>query len=378
MAKPEFHVRQWSTSGFRAWGALGWVFGVGAALGGAVLCHSPAAPVVVMAALALGTFVAITVGTGVLTGSISLTFYHHLVAVLAVLSVALDAMHVGVLRYLDLAAVGLMAFLVCGRLGCLSVGCCHGQPRMKGIVYGPEHAQLGFPESLVGVPLAPVQAWEAGAALALTIASLGLLAGDSRPGVTFGFVLGGYSACRFWLEVARGDPGRRRWATFSEAQWTAAATGTAVALAVAAGLMPRQPVLLVAAVAPASLAGSASIRRTRRSVSPGHRPDPADSDLLAAIAGAELFPDRPVLVGCTGGNVHVSSGRSASPGGLVHHYGLSGHGGPLDEPTAVRLAGAIVRGRHPGGTGRLLAGPASVFHLVVTEPEQPVAVDGLP
>jgi hypothetical protein len=316
-------------STFRCWGAVGWIVGVALALAGAQAAHRPPAPVLTMAGLAVCTFLIVAVGSGVVSGAVSLTFYHHLVAVLLVVGVWAYTTHAGVLQVLDLASVGIMGFLVFGRLGCLAVGCCHGRPRAEGVVYGRAHAAEGFPEDLVGVPLAPVQAWESAAAAVIVLSSLLLLMGDPSPGVTAAFVVGAYGAARFWLEMARGDPERPVWAGFSEAQWTSALLGCGVGVALAARIIPAHPALVVCAAAPASLAGWMLIHRRGR--------------------GERVRRDRGL------------------PALSVHHYGL---GAPeaLPEAAARRLAGEILCARHPGCTGQLLVDATGEFHLLVSEP----------
>lgn len=313
-------------STFRVLGALGWLIGVAVALLAAHTAHRPAATVVLMAGLAVCTFLALTVGSGIVSGEISLTFYHHLVAVMLVVAVWSSLTRGGALAVLDLAAIGVLGFLVFGRLGCLAVGCCHGKPRAGGVVYGTDHVADGFPEELAGVPLAPVQAWESAISAVLVASSLVLLTRDPGPGVTAAFIVGGYGASRFWLETMRGDPDRPVWAGFSEAQWTSALLSCVVGLSITTGVIPADPVLVVCAAAPASLAMVALLRRRRG--------DPRDQSLTAMS---------------------------------FHHYEL-GATDMLPESAAQQLADAILSARHPGCTGSLFAGATGEFHLVVREP----------
>ena len=100
--------------------------------------------------------------TKIVTGRESLVYYHHEVAILSVSAGLLTSVGLPVLPYLDVTALGLGVFLVCGRCGCLMVGCCHGKPFRWGLRYSEAHAREGFPAACyVGARLFPVQALEA-------------------------------------------------------------------------------------------------------------------------------------------------------------------------------------------------------------------------
>lgn len=79
--------------------------------------------------------------------------------------------------YLDLAAIGIAAMIACGRIGCLTAGCCHGRPlrwgARHGVCYGPDHVAEGLELYLAGVRLFPTQAL--GVAGGLLIATVGVL-----------------------------------------------------------------------------------------------------------------------------------------------------------------------------------------------------------
>ncbi len=108
----------------------------------------------------------------------------------------------------DVFAPGIALGHVIGRLGCFFAGCCYGRP--TDVAWAVTFtsplaaANVGTP---LGVPLHPVQLYEAGAELVI----LGLLLwlerkGRPFPGRTFwGYVLV-YSITRYVLEIYRGDP----------------------------------------------------------------------------------------------------------------------------------------------------------------------------
>lgn len=108
----------------------------------------------------------------------------------------------------DVFAPGIALGHVIGRLGCFFAGCCYGRPTDVAWAVTFTNplaaANVGTP---LGVPLHPVQLYEAGAELVI----LGLLLwlerkGRPFPGRTFwGYVLV-YSITRYVLELYRGDP----------------------------------------------------------------------------------------------------------------------------------------------------------------------------
>ncbi|MDD5655824.1 MAG: prolipoprotein diacylglyceryl transferase [Elusimicrobia bacterium] len=113
-----------------------------------------------------------------------------------------------------------------GRMGCFLEGCCHGRPSGApwAVRYGNPAASV--PDGLLGVPLHPVQLYEAAGALALCLFIVfGVLprirAGRLRPGAAFLTCLCGYAAMRFVLEFYRGDDrGSFLWPVLSPGQWT--------------------------------------------------------------------------------------------------------------------------------------------------------------
>src|SRR5437870_7848841 len=93
---------------------------------------------------AMATFLALVFAVKVITGEERIVYYHHEIAVMLVAAVAARLLHLPVLPYMDVTILGIGAFLACGRVGCLMVGCCHGRPSAWGICYRDEHAGEGF------------------------------------------------------------------------------------------------------------------------------------------------------------------------------------------------------------------------------------------
>jgi hypothetical protein len=155
---------------------------------------------------------------------------------------------------LDAVTLGLGAFLACGRIGCLRVGCCHGRRWRHGIRYRYEHVAAGFDPDLEGVPLVPVQLLDGAVAAALTIAGAALALGGAPAGHAAALWAIGYAVARAGLELLRGDP-RPHAAGISEAQGIAVATAWA-----AVALWPAAPIAALAAALTAAVAVAATAR----------------------------------------------------------------------------------------------------------------------
>jgi prolipoprotein diacylglyceryltransferase len=345
-------------SSFHVCGVLGLVM---AATLAAALAASHGLSLVVegaIVALAVLTFFALAVTTKVRTGREALIYYHHEIAVLLVAAGTAAVLGAPVLRQLDATALGLGAFLACGRVGCLSVGCCHGRPAAgRGIHYGRAHIAHGLPAHLAGVPLVPVQAIEASAVIAITTTGAAAVALGAAPGAGLVIYVTGYGLLRFGLELLRGDEGRRFAAGLSEAQWTSLAVLGLVTGAGALGALPgagtAELVLVAACLAllvPLALLEGLGPRGRARS--PAHVREIAEA-LERAVAPAGAAPP----VATTSQGLCLSCGES----GGVAHYTLS-HA----PPSVGAVAADVVRRlRHPRAPSRLVSGRGPVLHLLV-------------
>jgi phosphatidylglycerol:prolipoprotein diacylglycerol transferase len=255
---------------------------------------------------------------------------------------------------LDVAAAALAAQLAGARLGCLAAGCCYGRPSRLGVAYTQAHVDLGFPAALVGVPLAAVPAWEAGALALLTVAGAGL-ASAAPAGTAFGVVVGAYSAVRAGGDGFRGDPGRPRRGAVSSVVWVAAGVGVGLLATAAVGLLPA--VVGVAGcvalgVAAARIASSRSPGRARaaRLLAPDHIVEFAT---LVTATGS----------GVTSAGLRVSARRVPTAEGPVPLYSLSA-APPLvsgEVKALVRLLRGLV---HPHDRLQIVPGRTGVVHLV--------------
>lgn len=114
-----------------------------------------------------------------------------------------------------------LALIGCfGRVGCFCAGCCYGVESSSCLAVVFPEASLGAP---AGVPLLPVQLFEAAAQLAIFIALLWFTAKPGRAGFAAEFYLLLYAPARFVLEFFRGDPERGSILGLSTSQWLALA-----------------------------------------------------------------------------------------------------------------------------------------------------------
>jgi hypothetical protein len=339
--------------GVSAFRACGWI-GLAAASAVALAASSARDLSLAIEALLIGAAVVIFLALAVLTKAIrgreTLIYYHHEIAVLIGVACLAWLLGAPVLGHLDATALGLGAFLACGRVGCLLAGCCHGRPARRGVVYGAAHARAGLPGYLVGRRLVPVQAVEAGAVAALVL--VGLLAVSTTPGEALGLYVTGYALVRFGLEELRGDPWRAYWHGLSEAQWTSLAVCAVMTVAAGLGALPGLAAHAGATVV-LVMAGVALARRgTRDLLSPRHVRE------LASVL-PEPAPGAPAVV-VTSAGLRVSAGSTAG----VRHYTISRPGTSFDRAQAERVAAIIGWLRRSSGQLRLVDGVAGTAHLL--------------
>jgi hypothetical protein len=175
-----------------------------------------------MGVASFATLLAMGMLAKLLTGSETLIYYRGIVAICVVDGALLRILHQPVLRYLDIAVLGVGVFLAFGRVGCLLVGCCHGRPATWGICYGEQHARCGFPSHYVGVRLFPIQLVESLFVFCLVALGTHQAWVGAKPGRVFSVYIVGYAVVRFFIEFARGDAERPYFWNFSEPQWTSA------------------------------------------------------------------------------------------------------------------------------------------------------------
>jgi phosphatidylglycerol:prolipoprotein diacylglycerol transferase len=112
----------------------------------------------------------------------------------------------------DITAIGVALGHAIGRLGCICGGCCYGIP--TSFPWGVSFTWLGHaPHPLAGIPLHPVQLYEAVLCFANFIFLFLLLKKRRFPGEVFTFYLINYGLIRFFLEFLRShSPSEMAWA----------------------------------------------------------------------------------------------------------------------------------------------------------------------
>ena len=379
---PFLRLFHWDIPAFRVFGAAGFAAGGITGLGVARALGAGLGTVGAMFVLAIVTYLALAALATVLTGQPALVFYHHAVAVALVLVVALAWWERPVLAYLDVFAVSMMAFLAVARLGCLTVGCCHGRPHhprtpLGAVVYGEAHADDGFSHHLVGVPLFPVQAVEATGAALLAVGSLAWAAlAPPRPGDLLGVVVVGYALLRYRIEGLRGDPGRVEVRRLTAARLTSVALAVAVVGGAAAGVVPWQAWYSLAAVMLVAAAG----RRAMATPGPWdldvllHPDHVAELADLLALADDRTTPER-IAVAETSSGLLLSTTTVAFDDWMAHGTVVtlsSARDEPLPELAAFAVGRLLATMRQPEGGASLHAGGSGVFHVVLVNDAGPV------
>jgi hypothetical protein len=342
----------------------------------------------VMAALiaaAAATFFALAMLTKIVTGRENIIYYYHEIAVIVVAALLLRALGREALPYLDLTILGIGIFLVCGRVGCLMVGCCHGRPCDWGVCYKQEHADAGFTECFVGVRLFPVQAVESLWALCIVIAGVVQLLGGSRAGDVLAWYFVAYGLGRFLFEFMRGDYARPYILGYSESQWISVTLVLLVVWQEAAGILPFHPWHLGAMAAMALwMATVTLIRRFRKTdtfglLHPRHIKELAEAVRLSSQLTAKSIPgngwtvfakpEMTIEITFTSQGVQVSGGSLEGASSDVIFYTLSHCNGAMTEEAATALARLILQLSQASGKSKLFRGNTNVFHLLIYPPD---------
>ncbi len=208
-------------SSFHFFGIIGFVLGFLLGLWLASKLQMQVGVIVLMSLTGATTFFLLAIGAKIITGEEVIVYYHHEIGILIMCSIVLALLNKPVLGYIDITILGIGVFLAFGRIGCFNVGCCHGKPFKKGVVYRHEHTEAGFTHYYEGVALFPVQLVES--AFVFIIVIIGcccLLLFHTLPGTVLLVYTVIYGAFRFTIEFFRGDPDRPYWKGLSEAQWT--------------------------------------------------------------------------------------------------------------------------------------------------------------
>lgn len=219
---PRLHIHLFGRkiSAFHFFGAIGFIAGMSLGL---ILCgvlELQPRVVLLMTIISATTFFVLAMTAKSITGQENLVYYHHEVGIILCCAFCLYLVKQPLLPYLDITLLGIGTFLAFGRIGCHSVGCCHGRPHHRGIRYGQQHVDAGFTWYYKDVALLPVQLIEACFVFLIVITNIWLLSLSVPPGTVLIVYTVIYGSIRFCLEFVRGDTGRPQWMGLSEAQWT--------------------------------------------------------------------------------------------------------------------------------------------------------------
>jgi prolipoprotein diacylglyceryltransferase len=368
LASPNLRLLGLARSSFQVCGFVGFAAGAGLGL---LLAARLGLSLWLLGALLLvaaSSFLVLAIATKLLLGSTRLVFYHHAAALLASTSAFLWLRGAPILPYLDVAVLGLGAFLTFGRLGCFMVGCCFGCPHTIGVVYRDVHAAAGFDRCLVGVRLFPTQLLEAAWSLALVAGGAWLVwRRQLAPGdLLAGFILL-YASARFVLELVRGDAFRPIVGGFSEAQWTSLVAVGAVLLAERLSLLPAHRWhQALATLVPFGIFFVASWRflgtPRHRLLHPQHVREVAQA--LELLGNVPRAPST-VAVGTTSLGVRISGQRLDGPDGPIEHFAISQADDTMSEETAQVVTDLIQRLRRQASRTELIVGQLGVFHLLL-------------
>lgn len=304
--------------------------------------------------------------------------YHFQIAIVSCAALFLWGAGAPVLPYLDILVVGIAIGQVNGRIGCLTVGCCHGRPHSWGARYGNEHLEAGYGNYLHGARLLPVQLFESMWLLVLATCGSTMILARSAPGTALSAYVIGYGVGRFLLEFLRADTIRLFFWGFSEAQWTALLLSGTVAGLEVAGILSFQwwHVGTVGFLFFLAL-GFGLLRRSIRSEEfalrhPYHFREFAEAvswvhDLLDGGVGANNGPAGPQAVMESDTSLDVClAGTSIETGSVCRYrYSISYRQHVMTEEAAQMLALWILQLKHPVEPYELVEAQRGVFELWV-------------
>lgn len=321
----------------------------------------------VLVLTSIATFFAVIYVTKLITGEEQIIYYHHEIAVLVVAGLAARLLGAPVRPYLDATILGIGAFLFCGRIGCLLVGCCHGRPSRFGVCYGDEHVARGFTWYYAGIRLFPLQVVEAAWVLGVVIVeSLAIRNGAPAGAALAGYVVA-YDLARFTLEYFRGDPERPYTFGLSQGQWISFWLTLGVVIAEWRGVLPlRAWHAWTLAILAAAMLLTIVLRRVRG-------PALADAEHVRELAGIVAGPlpthqpDAPVSVARTSRGICISATRVAERERSTLVLAFSSTRTPLTTRAAAALASLVLQLRREPAPPRLVRAHAGIYEFAAPE-----------
>lgn len=331
----------------------------------------------------VATFFALVMLTKIITGDEKIINYHHEIGVIIAVAFTLWLSNQPILPYLDVTILGIGTFLVCGRIGCFMVGCCHGRPHHWGVCYRQEHAEAGFTPYYVNVQLFPVQLVESLWVLGIVIVGSAFVLSGQLPGEALAWYIITYDLGRFCFEFLRGDPERPYYLGFSQPQWISLILMLAVIVAELNGVLPFHSWHLAATAALGVTMIVVALRRRYdksakfQLLHPQHVREVAEALALvsdrATDASAILRQNsKPVEihVGCTSFGIRISAGQIENFVEHVQHLTLSSEKRELTEEAAKILFDLILLLKPHTGPREIIKRKHGVFHLLLHHSEK--------
>ncbi len=132
-------------------------------------------------------------------------FYGGLIVAVAALIIYMKKKNLPLLPTSDFIVTGLPLGHAFGRVGCFLAGCCHGKPTALpwGVIFSDPHAMVS--PDLIGVPVHPVQLYEAVGNLLIFFLLHKLYNRPHKNGTVLVAYVACYGTLRFVLEFFRGD-----------------------------------------------------------------------------------------------------------------------------------------------------------------------------
>jgi len=327
---------------------------------------------------AVFTFFSLVMATKIITGEERIIYYHHEIGVIVVAAVLLWALGQPILPYLDVTILSIGIFLVCGRIGCFMVGCCHGRPSGFGVCYREEHAAAGFTHYLVGVRLFPIQAVESLWVFCIVFVGVTFVLRGHPSGEALAWYVVTYDLGRFCFEFMRGDPDRPYYRGFSQPQWISLILMVGVAWAEFFGILPFHTWHIGATIVLAVTMIAISVKRYLQKTAKYHLlharhiREVAEAIILASnlethnaiVFGRDSAPVN-IHLGYTSLGIQISSGEISGAAGVIGHYALSCRNGALSEEAARTLSKLILQLKRASVSIEFIKGNRGVFHLLI-------------
>ncbi len=377
--RPLLHIKilKFRIHSFHFFGALGFSLGLLLGISLAYMTGIPLWPVFLCTLTGAGVLFGLTWLYKVITGREDLVYYQHEIAIIVCCLILLILLKQPVLKYLDITLMGIGVFLVCGRIGCFSVGCCHGRIGSWGVKYTDAHVSAGFHKHFAGIPVFPIQIVESGCVLVTVFIGSLAIVKDYLPGTALLLYTVVYGAARFILEHYRGDTERPYWQGFSEAQWTTLGIFTVSVVLSLSGLLPHYlwhlwslPVLVFGMLATAIFRKFQSVP-AYKILHPKH--------VLEIAQGIEALENHipvngEIFMVTTSLGLNISKGILKADERYVLHYTISGTGKRIKKNglpelkvnnKSIKILGKLVQTlTHPATRLELIEGEPGIFHLI--------------